>query len=195
MIIERIDKDYDKRIRFDGIILGLALLFTLLSDTFLLHLDNYYEIGVTSFLVVQVLYLFRMFYSLGLNRKRLKITLMIRGCAFILIMLGLIIFNSFSYLYLITGLYFINLVMNFIDSLIFLISYRGEDRFKSIFVFTIGLLLFIGCDINVGLSNLIGVGSNIIWIFYLPSQVLISLSGTRLFNMTLGGKVINERKQ
>ncbi|MCD7840176.1 MAG: hypothetical protein LUG46_06045, partial [Erysipelotrichaceae bacterium] len=51
------------------------------------------------------------------------------------------------------------------------------------FIFTIGLTLFVCCDICVGLFNITDIGlvhefTRIgMWLFYLPSQVLIVLSG------------------
>ena len=49
--------------------------------------------------------------------------------------------------------------------------------------FGIGLLLFVGCDVCVGLHNLTGTPAPLaafaqvgMWLFYLPSQVLIVLS-------------------
>ena len=47
----------------------------------------------------------------------------------------------------------------------------------------LGLLLFIACDINVGLNNvhlIEGIDYTLVnflmWVFYLPSQVLLSLT-------------------
>ena len=47
----------------------------------------------------------------------------------------------------------------------------------------LGLLLFVGCDVCVGLHNLAGLPVPLsafaqvgMWLFYLPSQVLIVLS-------------------
>ena len=50
-------------------------------------------------------------------------------------------------------------------------------------MFGTGLLLFVGCDLCVGLHNLAGIPAPLaafarvgMWLFYLPSQVLITLS-------------------
>ena len=50
-------------------------------------------------------------------------------------------------------------------------------------MFGLGLLLFVGCDVCVGLHNLAGLPAPLsafaqvgMWLFYLPSQVLIVLS-------------------
>ena len=49
--------------------------------------------------------------------------------------------------------------------------------------FALGLTLFVGCDTCVGLFNVLPAGSPLyfpasvgMWLFYLPSQVLIALS-------------------
>ena len=54
---------------------------------------------------------------------------------------------------------------------------------KEYLIFSLGLLLFIGCDINVGLNNVHlfeGIDYSLVnflmWVFYLPSQVLLSLT-------------------
>ena len=194
LLIEKIEKDHVKEIRYDMIIVGCALIFTFLSDTFLLYLDKYYEIGVSSFIVVQVLYFIRMAYGLKFSNKRLYTSIFIRVGLSFLAIIGLVIADSFSFLYSITGIYFINIVMNFIDSLISTINLRGDKRFITSLIFTIGLILFIGCDIFVGISNLSPYGSEIIWIFYLPSQILIALSASRLYGFTLG-KDVNTYEQ
>lgn len=194
LLIEKIDKDHVKEIRYDMIIVGCALIFTFLSDTFLLYLDKYYEIGVSSFIVVQVLYFVRIAYGLKFSNKRLYTSIFIRVGLSLLAIIGLVIADSFSFLYSITGIYFINIVMNFIDSLISTINLRGDKRFITSLIFTIGLILFIGCDIFVGISNISPYGSEIIWIFYLPSQILIALSASRLYGFTLG-KDVNTYEQ
>ena len=46
-------------------------------------------------------------------------------------------------------------------------------------VLALGLTLFIGCDVCVGLWNLFGIAGAGMWAFYLPSQVLIALHGRK----------------
>ncbi|MCL2351914.1 MAG: hypothetical protein FWC55_05210 [Firmicutes bacterium] len=53
---------------------------------------------------------------------------------------------------------------------------------------TAGMCLFFLCDINVGLYNLTagapanGLFRALIWVFYLPGQALLSLSGRRIYD-------------
>lgn len=86
--------------------------------------------------------------------------------------------------------YFVTLSLNLLGA----INIARTTKLIQIKVFSIGLLLFVLCDINVGLFNVIKfllVNNNImpmnyktildlssvgIWFFYLPSQIMISLS-------------------
>lgn len=189
LLVEQIDKDHVKEMRYDMIIVGGALIFTLLSDTFLLYFNSYYELGVLSFIVVQVLYFVRMIYGLNFSNKRMYTSICMRVGLSIIAIIVLLALNYFSFLYSIVAIYFMNIIMNFIDSTISTVKLYGDKRFITSLVFTIGLILFIGCDIFVGISNLSSFGSEIIWIFYLPSQILIALSASRLYGFTLGKDV------
>lgn len=175
----------EKKLIFDSLLVLIALIFTLISDTFLLYLNSYFEIGVGSFIIVQLAYFTRIVYSLKLSKKRIYVSIISRVSLFIIALIVLLSLGEFSLLYLLTAFYFINIVFNFVDSLISYISMKNDKRRNILLMFTLGLLLFIGCDVFVGLSNISGFGGSIIWIFYLPSQVLISLSATRLFGFSL----------
>ena len=76
---------------------------------------------------------------------------------------------------LLAGLYFSQLLSNTIPAW----TRRGRQRR----IFAAGLTLFAGCDLCVGLFNVLPPGSAPyiavsvgMWLFYLPSQVLIALS-------------------
>ena len=73
--------------------------------------------------------------------------------------------------------------MNMVDSVISI--FKIKNMLFNI-VATFGFLMFIGCDIQVGLMNIgvssIGIFS--IWIFYIPSQIAL----------TTLGFIINNRK-
>lgn len=144
---------------------SIAMAFTLLADLFLLVLNSHYEIGLLCFIVVQMTYL----YFLGnINKGYFNIFLLIRG---FFIMAGILIsllYMKVTILNVLVIIYFFNLVFNAIQ------SYVCNQK-----MFFIGLLLFIFCDICVGIHN-INAANNIatflMWVFYLPSQVLIVLS-------------------
>lgn len=143
----------------------IAMFFTLVSDLFLLVLNRYYEIGLISFIIVQLTY----FYFLGnINKAYFNMFLYIRGLIIILGSILLVIFNSFTLLNELVLIYFTNLLLNTLE------AWLSNNK-----TLAIGLSLFVCCDICVGLYN-INAANNIaaflMWFFYLPSQVLIVLS-------------------
>lgn len=162
----------------DGALMKTALGFTLLADLFLLVLDRWYPAGVACFCVVQLLYLTRI---AGVWREKLPLRLALRGA---LVVIALAVAGGLGALDPLTALalfYFSQLVVNVLESFALGPAYRG---------FGVGLLLFLCCDLCVGLQNLSAwfpaAGGPLVqfarvgmWLFYLPSQVLISLSVKR----------------
>lgn len=149
----------------------LAFLFTLLADLFLLLLDNYYVLGVIFFVIVQLC----RFQIIHFRKERLyrDISIIARAFLFVAVAFLLLSRDALNILYLVTAFYFINLVVNFVDSLI-----KYFRRENNIFA-PLGFLLFIACDVCVGLANLapnLPFVSFGMWFFYLPSQVLLALS-------------------
>lgn len=150
----------------------LALLFTAGADWFLLVRGDRFLLGVLLFLVVQTIYLLR------LRRGGAGPSWWLRGG--IALLLGLLLFsiNLATPLNLAACLYFSQLLSNT------LLAWAGRRR-----LFALGLTLFVGCDLCVGLFNSgllpaalsqpVSVG---MWFFYLPSQVLISLSSKECFH-------------
>lgn len=144
---------------------SIAMFFTLLADLFLLVLNNHYLIGVSSFIIVQFIY----FSYMSINHKvTFKPFLLVRIALLFIEILILILTDIFSLLNLLTIFYFLNLVVNLIQSSVI------KNK-----VLTVGLALFVCCDICVGLHNILPtttIASFLMWVFYLPSQVLIVLS-------------------
>ena len=159
-----------------GRLMAAALALTLLSDTFLLLLDTDYQAGVAFFCGVQALYLVRIRRAGGWPAP---LCLVLR-CG--LAAAGLIGAGALGLLDPLTALalvYFSQLLCNGLESLFL------RPRGVGVRLFSAGLLLFLGCDLCVGLHNLplpiptaltsfAAVG---MWLFYLPSQVLLTLSG------------------
>ncbi len=148
----------------------VALLFTAAADFFLLVLDRYYLAGILLFLVVQSLYL------LFLRRKTGKIWLPFRLACIAAVTLAVCLTDLRSALNLLAGIYFTLLVGNMI------VSWVYGDKVPRLFA--AGLTLFICCDLCVGghalywmipdgLYAFTRIG---MWMFYLPSQVLLALS-------------------
>lgn len=146
-----------------------ALLFTACADWFLLVRGTRLILGVALFLCVQALYFLRLHRAGGCRRLlwlRLALT-----AVFILSALALP--GMASPLNLLALLYFTQLVSNTVLAW----------TIPSMHTFALGLTLFVGCDLCVGLFNaftlppaLFSAVSVGMWFFYLPSQVFIALS-------------------
>ena len=159
-------------------LVSAALALTALADVFLLLLDMDYALGVLLFCAVQGLYFLRIVRSGGRSLWGLRVALFILAL-FVLQGLGLLFPLNVLALF-----YFTNFFCNALASL----SCSG----RSMRLFSIGLWLFLCCDLCVGLfqnpqlvppavSAFVSVG---MWLFYLPAQVLIALSGA---NPSSGG--------
>ncbi len=152
-------------------LLPAALLFTAMADFFLLVINQYYLAGILLFMVTQSLYLVRLYRGTG------KLWLPARILGAVLAVLILLAMNLFSILNLASVLYYSLLLINMA------VSWSVKDRRWRIFA--LGLTFFLLCDTCVGIFNLgaampVGLyafASIGMWLFYLPSQVLISLSG------------------
>lgn len=146
-----------------------ALLFTAGADWFLLVRNDHLLLGVALFLCVQGLYFLRL-HRAGGCRKLLWLRL---ALAVVSTLAPLLIPGMASPLNLLAMFYFSQLLSNTI-----LAWTLPSMRF-----FALGLTLFVGCDLCVGLFNAFALSPAVfsvvsvgMWFFYLPSQVLIALS-------------------
>lgn len=147
----------------------LALVLTAGADWFLLVRNDSYAVGIALFLGVQTVYYLRLRGHGTSDAYPLRAGLAL-GAGLALYALRLA-----SPLNLLAGLYFSQLLSNT------LLAWTQKGRRWRIFA--VGLTLFVGCDLCVGLFNVlpgdhplypaVSVG---MWLFYLPSQVLIALS-------------------
>jgi len=173
----------------DIYILRAALLFTLISDLCILIL-NRYTLGTMTFCIVQVLYLIRLYRfkkQIGIKSSLWKY-LIRNGLITIGVIFILITFKvKFDWLVIVSILYFVSIVLNVGDAI--WIAYKSKALKTIIFAF--GMVLFLLCDINVGLFNIsdfvaidgvlfskiYAFATIAMWMFYLPAQVGIALSG------------------
>jgi len=158
----------------------MILFFTVCSDFFLL-LTRQFEIGVLLFILVQVLYAYRI--SVGGNWHIKAFVLL--GVAFLLTGYHFIKSGGEYGLLVSVGIFYsILFIWNIID----LIS-AEESRFANKSFFLMGLILYAVCDIHVLVYNFPSYFQNnallrmwydfsgiAMWLFYLPGQVLLSLS-------------------
>ncbi len=167
---------WSRAVDSDGRLVGTALGFTLLADLFLLVLDRWYLAGLCTFCAVQGLYFTRIVL---LRRRGMRVSLLLRGLLVLTAVGGLAALGILEPLTAAAALYFSQLAANALESLTLGRRYAR---------FALGLLLFVCCDLCVGLHNLAtflpaaGQGGLFrfarvgMWLFYLPSQVLIALS-------------------
>ncbi|WP_164880693.1 lysoplasmalogenase family protein [Clostridium manihotivorum] len=172
-------KGYDNA---DRNLLQLAFFFTSIADFFLI-IKNYYTLGVLFFILVQVTYIIRHSRKKFFNSKYIMVDILV----FAALITTAILFkpdcidNSLYIIALIYGYFLLN-------SLIIAWSTLSKEFYKKVssFMIAIGMTLFFLCDINVGLYQFLVLCYDtpsleiiyfLVWFFYLPSQLLLSLSG------------------
>ncbi len=154
----------------DGKLVSAALTLTVCADIFLLLLNRDVTdrlIGVGIFIVVQLLYAYRLYRLRGNTFSRWGLVRLLAVLSLPGPALG-----PHGWLYALTAIYFLNLCVNTAEAF-------ALKAPKPLGRFAWGLLLFLGCDVCVGAWNLglFGDFARVgMWLFYLPSQVLIVLS-------------------
>lgn len=159
------------------LLLRIALFFTLCADTCLLIL-KYYKLGIILFSIVQITYIIRHVYISKINKNLLLIPL---ACIFILSVL----LNRIRSLEIDIQLFNLSIIYGIILITSVLVAQKNSR------IIALGMLLFLLCDLCVGLSYIFNAYpatifnisaeyllKTLIWIFYLPSQFLLTLSGT-----------------
>ncbi|APU60055.1 putative membrane protein [Clostridium botulinum] len=181
---------YDKK---DLFILRLALFFTVLADFNMLILEKF-KLGILFFIIVQSLYIIRHGRFKDVNGKvRFKykdIYLFVFYLFLFIILKRLSLFSKESTLLSMAFIYALLLIHSLIRAYgTFNNNFFGKKTCK---IISIGITLFFLCDLNVAFSNisfyllsikhvenLENVFLPLIWFFYLPSQILLSLSGKK----------------
>ena len=151
-------------------LMAAAMALTLGADTFLLLLNDWYGAGLALFCGVQGLYLIRILRRCGRSLWGLRLFLV--GAAWA----GLWALGLLSPLNLLAAVYFANFLVNACQALSL-----------SMPLFAWGLWLFLLCDVCVGVHNqpelfpgwLAAFAQVGMWLFYLPGQVLLVLSGRK----------------
>ena len=162
----------------DQLIITIALFNTLIADLFILVLNKYIEVGMIFFIITQLVYFFLIFK----NEEKRKAIIHLSS-------IGLLLIGSLTSVIILLK---DNLNMVIIESCIYgtllitnaIFSFTNFKLFKTV---SIGLLLFIMCDLGVAYGFLKDMGLiyiefisnlpfNYVWLFYLPSQALISLN-------------------
>lgn len=159
-------------------ILCAALAFTVFADYFLLFTEDMLP-GLCSFCIVQIFYMYLTDVRFGIKKQRLGLSALIALGIFLLIWMIIRNFRGAPEPMLIAIVIFYAVL--FVSNIILCIKIRHFDRF------TIGMLLFFACDINVLLYNLplffslgegfrffcLNIAAFLMWFFYLPGKILI----------------------
>ena len=152
----------------------IALALTACADWFLLVQNDCYPMGIALFLCVQTVYFVRLRLAGTGSGYVLRAGLAL-GAGLAVYALGMA-----SPVNLLAAVYFSQLLSNTALSW----TLRGAPWRR----FALGLTLFVGCDACVGLFNALPAHSPLypavsvgMWLFYLPSQVLIALSAKEEF--------------
>lgn len=147
----------------------LALALTAGADWFLLVRNGQYLLGIALFLAVQTVYFLR------LRRAGADGAYFLRSALALGAGLGVYALGMASAVNLAAALYFSQLLSNT------LLAWTVDGARRH--AFALGLTLFVGCDVCVGLFNALPSASPLyfpasvgMWLFYLPSQALIALS-------------------
>lgn len=165
----------------DKALLACALGSTVCADFVMVLLQDHYEISLIFFSAAQLLYCARIQLCRA-NRLYSAIALPLRAAlSAAMCAAAAVIMPSDVILGTAAAFYFTNLIINTAEA--FALIKGGKHRI----LFAVGLLLFAGCDICVGLNvgDMAGIELSknglyavklLIWIFYLPSQAMLALS-------------------
>lgn len=178
-----IGKDcYNKRDRF---LIQLARFFTVIADYFLLIKEDF-KLGVICFCVVQITYIIR--HSLMEKKAYKNLFFLFFFLLISILTLAVININNFDRKLLALGLIYAVFLLTSVYCGVSTLK-RGRFPKEGALLISIGIILFLFCDINVGLFNIVSyiglakyekLTGFLIWIFYFPSQLLLSLSGFKI---------------
>lgn len=170
----------------DITLLNIAMVLTFISDYFLLIRGSNYLIGIGIFTLAHL------FHGVRMEKNKAKI-IIIRYISYLIVTIVLyFIFLDTPYeidlIIFLSLFYFTNLLSNLFRAL----DVYKYDKFPLVnsSLLVAGFILFLLCDINVGIYNILyGISNKIflsilknlslrlMWFFYLPSQIFIALSG------------------
>jgi len=143
----------------------VALFFTMIADIFLLFNLSHFA-GVATFCVVQLIYI-----------KRYHRKLFIFALIIATLIPPAIFFLPFEPLHVLAGAYAIFILTTFFA------TFKAKLPAFNLKCIRLGMLLFILCDLHVALYNQLSSSSSyysvaaiLMWVFYLPAQVLLTLS-------------------
>jgi hypothetical protein len=164
-------------------LLQLGLFLTCLADLCLI-IFNYFTLGITLFCLVQITYSIR--YKVQYSLLMLKYFTLIFSCIFTIYLFICFTIIKLDILFVFALFYAICIITSVICAI--KNKYQSPNKYMVAF----GMILFLLCDINVALRNITSLislpetftaatyelSTVLIFVFYLPSQLLLALSGT-----------------
>ena len=160
-----------------------ALICTVCADYFLVWLQPMKQLpAMLFFLCAQTAYAARLYLLAGKTERRVQLILRIGLSAAIVGITLAVLGKNADALAIVSMLYYAQLILNVVFAFV---------KLRSRAVLAMGFLLFLLCDTVIGLDlingylpippdallyKIIRPGFNLAWVFYLPSQVLLSLS-------------------
>ena len=160
-----------------------ALVCTVCADFFLVWSQPIKQLpAMVFFLCAQTAYAARLYLLASKTERRVQLISRVVLCAVIVIVTLAVLGQNADALAIVSMLYYAQLFLNVVFAF---------AKFRSRAVLAIGFLLFLLCDTVIGLDlingylpippdallyKIIRPGFNLAWVFYLPSQVLLSLS-------------------
>lgn len=161
----------------------IALVCTVCADYFLVWSQPIKQLpAMAFFLCAQTAYAARLYLLAGKTERRVQLISRVALCAAIVGVTLVVLGQNADALAIVSMLYYAQLMLNVVFAF---------AKFRSRAVLAIGFLLFLLCDTVIGLDlingylpippdallyKIIRPGFNLAWVFYLPSQVLLSLS-------------------
>lgn len=162
----------------DIILLRIALFFTLCADTCLLII-NHYSLGIVFFIIVQTIYIVRHSIISKINIKLLLIPVSIIFVSPVFISIVSNTLQKIDAMLIQLGIIYGTVLITGL-----LIAQKCHN------IISYAMILFFLCDINVALSYVLYfypiyvlnipmdyITNFLIWTFYFPSQLLLTLSG------------------
>ncbi|NLY46653.1 MAG: hypothetical protein GX053_11825 [Tissierella sp.] len=170
-------------------LLQLGLIFTIMADYIFLIRNNNYILAVGLFSIVQIIYSLR--YREGNEVERVMRFIILYLLMMILYKILNRSFIEIDFLIIIAIFYGICLISSVREAWLL---YKSDNKQNANKMILFGMILFLLCDLNLGLNyilnettfmgnppNLLKAISSIsIWAYYLPSQLLLALSGSEL---------------
>lgn len=149
--------------------LKLAMVLTLICDFILLFTEHIIA-GIFIFIIVHILHAKRYLNLFNFNQKYIALP-----CAISIIGFSLYYYLTDNLLYGIVLAYAVMLIFSVCITIISTIKHKNQN--VTPVKLMIAMLLFLACDICIALSTtILPKADNFIWLFYLPSEWIISNS-------------------